>query len=1075
MFKLRLFSMQRSSTATRALLPAMFAVVFLLIAFLPLLALAQGADNDFGLSQIQDSGLGTASLVVIIANIIRVILGVIGVVLLVLILYAGFLWMTSSGDDEKIAKAKKIILRAVIGLIIMLSAFTIASFIIRSITGSFFPAFGGQPKTLGPGGLPSNWGLGAGPIESVLPYPNQINVPINTSIIVTFKEPILASTICNVAENTSGNASICDNEAVLPESVEICQLNDDKTECVADGEAFGASSFTGINGIKVIQLGDRTFIFSDKYLGADDGKLRWFRVTLKNNIHTQTNQPVFDNSRGSKYDWRFQTNGQMDLDPPEIVSGGVYPAADNQADTYSEVEPATKGSVTITASAVPLAEAPPKLQDQPFLGTKLTVDAQLISGSNPNNVKVRVITEGGFNVGNSGDVEVVISGTKATFSEAITGEKNINGSLVDTGTGIYLQATGGAFPQGSTWRFSVAEKQDGDKLVIADGRGNEHNFIFVKDDETRDSITIAGKSHVAVKIGSDISKTFDNLVKAINESSGKLVSATKYVTNNIPRVTVTAQQAGVSTMTLTTTAANLAVSGSLSGTAAVGGRTQHDKFDVYKNTIFKIDFNEAIHPAYLSQIKVFRDGTEVTGFQIEQSNQYRTIELRGPDQCGRNACGETRYCWPTNPLTTGQSANSTIYKIKIGAAELNYIEGTCNQWGGAADSAGRCAKTVGNTRVFYPQADLTATNIGLMDTAKNSFNGSFNTYVSGSDTFGVANGPVSYYNLNNSNPRYSASDPEVTGGLGDSFEWSFYVSSEMDTQAPLIKRITPVGNESLLGLRSPIELAFDRLMRSATLKPGWNYGSSEKEKSQRYLLVGGIAEGAYPVGYWISKTDSDTNGDGEGDKSIAHINHDAFARFAKYGSLAGSGIESLTQNCFLPVGGPKFAGDTVVGGVNDCGYSSAAANETNTTGCVRDSNLNTQQVRQQVKLPNPASFGHMTCQQMGANKCLTGQQCMVWYFNSEEPQSYLSGSWAITAETGYNSADTNGRTGCCFGTCVASNEPAWKTCADAGGTVGSSATNVCEQDEANADAKPGLWVITRGLDVNTQCCLGIMR
>ncbi|MFA5029696.1 MAG: LamG-like jellyroll fold domain-containing protein [Patescibacteria group bacterium] len=94
------------------------------------LALAQ-AETNFGLDTIGGSGLAHSNLIDVIVNFIRIFLGIIGIVLLILILYAGFLWMTASGEESKIEKAKKIIISAVIGLIIVLSAFSIASFVIN--------------------------------------------------------------------------------------------------------------------------------------------------------------------------------------------------------------------------------------------------------------------------------------------------------------------------------------------------------------------------------------------------------------------------------------------------------------------------------------------------------------------------------------------------------------------------------------------------------------------------------------------------------------------------------------------------------------------------------------------------------------------------------------------------------------------------------------------------------------------------------------------------------------------------------------------------------------------------------
>ena len=45
-------------------------------------------------------------------------------------LYAGFLWMTSSGDETKVTKAKGLMVNAVIGLAIVLAAYAITYFVL---------------------------------------------------------------------------------------------------------------------------------------------------------------------------------------------------------------------------------------------------------------------------------------------------------------------------------------------------------------------------------------------------------------------------------------------------------------------------------------------------------------------------------------------------------------------------------------------------------------------------------------------------------------------------------------------------------------------------------------------------------------------------------------------------------------------------------------------------------------------------------------------------------------------------------------------------------------------------------
>lgn len=82
-----------------------------------------------------DAQLGQASdLTTIVANIINVALSFSGIVLLCYFIYAGFLWMTASGDSKQVDKAKDIIRNAVIGLLVLMSAFAISAFVFNALT-----------------------------------------------------------------------------------------------------------------------------------------------------------------------------------------------------------------------------------------------------------------------------------------------------------------------------------------------------------------------------------------------------------------------------------------------------------------------------------------------------------------------------------------------------------------------------------------------------------------------------------------------------------------------------------------------------------------------------------------------------------------------------------------------------------------------------------------------------------------------------------------------------------------------------------------------------------------------------
>jgi D-alanyl-lipoteichoic acid acyltransferase DltB (MBOAT superfamily) len=69
------------------------------------------------------------SLLDILVSLINLLLALSGVVILIFMLYGGFLWMTAGGQEDQVKKAKTIISNSVIGLIIVLSAFSIATFV----------------------------------------------------------------------------------------------------------------------------------------------------------------------------------------------------------------------------------------------------------------------------------------------------------------------------------------------------------------------------------------------------------------------------------------------------------------------------------------------------------------------------------------------------------------------------------------------------------------------------------------------------------------------------------------------------------------------------------------------------------------------------------------------------------------------------------------------------------------------------------------------------------------------------------------------------------------------------------
>jgi len=93
-----------------------------------------GVQNTAPLNQIKDkAGITEGDLGSIAGTVISGILSLVGVIFLILMVYAGIIWMTARGDDAKTENAKKTITASVIGLFIVVSAYAITKFVTSKI------------------------------------------------------------------------------------------------------------------------------------------------------------------------------------------------------------------------------------------------------------------------------------------------------------------------------------------------------------------------------------------------------------------------------------------------------------------------------------------------------------------------------------------------------------------------------------------------------------------------------------------------------------------------------------------------------------------------------------------------------------------------------------------------------------------------------------------------------------------------------------------------------------------------------------------------------------------------------
>lgn len=118
-------------------------IIAVTTSFLPAIAFAEEAGiigGDLNASiydQFQNTGQqtyepgGALQILDVAGAVVRVAMGVLGTVGVILVIWAGFIWMTAGGNDQSIQKSKNIIKAVVIGTIILGSAYALTTFVFR--------------------------------------------------------------------------------------------------------------------------------------------------------------------------------------------------------------------------------------------------------------------------------------------------------------------------------------------------------------------------------------------------------------------------------------------------------------------------------------------------------------------------------------------------------------------------------------------------------------------------------------------------------------------------------------------------------------------------------------------------------------------------------------------------------------------------------------------------------------------------------------------------------------------------------------------------------------------------------
>lgn len=105
--------------------------VAVLIGLAPLVARAQG-----GLIGVPPpAGTAQGDLATVILRLINYVLAIVGVIALAYLVYGGFMYITSAGEEDKVDSAKRILTNAIVGIIVIGIAAALVNFVIRGVGG----------------------------------------------------------------------------------------------------------------------------------------------------------------------------------------------------------------------------------------------------------------------------------------------------------------------------------------------------------------------------------------------------------------------------------------------------------------------------------------------------------------------------------------------------------------------------------------------------------------------------------------------------------------------------------------------------------------------------------------------------------------------------------------------------------------------------------------------------------------------------------------------------------------------------------------------------------------------------
>lgn len=303
-------------------------------------------------------GLGTADLVSTVLNVINWALGLLGIVAVTFIIYGGYVWLTAAGNEDRVKRAKRILLNTVIGLVIIVLAWAIVNFVFDFGKNAINGTGGTSTCTAGEesgcydcntnGGWdydPSNTGCtlpqGAFEIRSIVTsckragdYQN--DVALCSAVEIVFNQLVSTANLKEIVESPpAGQRALsvaqC-TDASCATTFQPTPLFGTDPAIVYSGGSPGGTAAEFVAANKTL-----TFLHQHQLFPANTS----FKLTVPKTVTSENGKQLSGcrtatgalldgcTDEGDAFTWVFRVGTLNDTDPPEPVSGyPVFQGAD---------------------------------------------------------------------------------------------------------------------------------------------------------------------------------------------------------------------------------------------------------------------------------------------------------------------------------------------------------------------------------------------------------------------------------------------------------------------------------------------------------------------------------------------------------------------------------------------------------------------------------------------------------------------------------------------------------------------------------------------------------------------------